>query len=129
MASPRPATPKPRRIAIDERRFYELTVFDPLGVALYVSEVGHDATLQLTPQQIVELRGELATALLKLGHAPSLSMSEDAAAAMEHFRRGFQLLVEVDKRSPAEVDLVIGSTLSTIRNWRPQALVALQEGL
>ena len=125
MAEPLPAPPRPRRITIDERRFYELTVFDPLGVALYISEANHDATLQLTPLQIVELRAELASALIVLGHGAPQTPGLHSAEAMAIARQlsdVFLALVELDKRHPDEVDALCTTVVSHLRSWRPFVL-------
>lgn len=43
----------------------------------------------------------------------------DAITAIEHFRVGFQLLVEVDKRVPGETDAVVEAFVAHVKAFRP----------
>ena len=40
-------------------------------------------------------------------------------------RRNFELLVELEKSSPADVDAIVAAMLPHLRSWRPTALLAL----
>jgi hypothetical protein len=122
-----------RRIEIDATHSYELTLFRPSGVLLHIEERGHDAAIQLTPLRIVELRAELATALVALGHGmPTVGVatvrSPAALAIVEHLRHAFEALVELDKHAPAEVDAIAALTIGHVRSWRPFVLQELANG-
>ena len=96
-----------RRVEIDATHSYELTLFRPSGVLLHIEERGHDAAIQLTPIRIVELRAELATVLVALGHGmPTVGVatvrSPAGLAIIEHLRHAFEALVELDTVLGAE---------------------------
>ena len=37
-------------------------------------------------------------------------------------RRNFELLIELEKTAPGDVDQICAAIVSTIRNWKPMAL-------
>jgi hypothetical protein len=43
-------------------------------------------------------------------------------------RRNFDLLVEHEKTSPAEVAAIVDAMVAHLRSWKPQALLVVQEG-
>jgi hypothetical protein len=119
------ATAEAKRIHLDERRFYELTLSGDHAL-LYVVEGQTDVAIPLAPQQIVELRAELAAALLALG-PPKLPDTKDpgAHAAAVTFAAGFKQLVELDKVDPAEVDRIVLHIISHVRSWRSHLLTGM----
>lgn len=40
-------------------------------------------------------------------------------------RRNFELLADLDKTSPADVDAIVAAMLAHLRSWRPMALLAI----
>lgn len=55
--------------------------------------------------------------------------SPAGAALQEQLRELFAALRELDKHQPHEVSHLLGTTITTIRSWKPQALlVAPTEG-
>lgn len=54
-------------------------------------------------------------------------MSPQGEKLLGAMRRNFELLVELDKTAPADVDAIVAVAVNHLRSWRPQALLALQE--
>ena len=42
-------------------------------------------------------------------------------------RRNFELLVELDKSAPHDVDLIVAAMVAHLRAWRPMALLVVEQ--
>jgi hypothetical protein len=117
-----------RRETVSPEHGYELSLRErEPGAWLHVFEGRHDAALPIVPAQIVELRADLATMLLKLGYGlPQVGASgvrsPAGVAIVEHLRQAFLALVELDKHAPSEVDQIAALIVGHIRSWRPFVL-------
>jgi len=45
---------------------------------------------------------------------------------LDAVRRNFELLVELDKSAPHDVNMILGAMVDHIRSFRPQVLIAAQ---
>lgn len=123
-ASAAPPQPLIRRELAGPTYFYELTQVGNNGLTMHVSEDVHDVAVFLTPQQIVEMRADLAMALLRITPpvaAPNVR-SEAGRHVAELVRRAFMALVELDKVSGAEVDELYRAVVAHVRSARPYVL-------
>lgn len=122
-----------RRETVGPNHAYEVSISESrLGAWLHLFESGHDAALHLAPGELVELRADIATALLRLGHGvtPSASGVRSVAGVsiVEHLRQVFAALVELDKLHPAEVDAIAALIVGHVRSWRPFVLREVSNG-
>lgn len=123
-----------RRETTSVEHGYELALreHEP-GAWLHLFEGRHDAALPLLPAQIVELRADLATMLLKLGHGLPLVGSSGVrtpagVAIVEHLRQAFLALIELDKHESREVDAIAALIVAHVRSWRPFVLQEVAGG-
>lgn len=127
-----PAEPQPLRRELSAHHSYELTLVPATGATLHLFESlgtrseSHDAAAFLTPQQIVELRADLASLLIVLQPIamPKLR-SEAGRSAAEMLRRSLIALVELEKVSGHEVEELYRALVAHIRSAKPYALQAV----
>lgn len=118
-------SPVPLRREVSPHHAYELTVLDN-GVTLHAFETlgesaqPHDAALFFTPQQVVELRCDLAAALLRLEPPQFRGVTSSVGrAATEAFRAAFAAM---DKVPGAEADEIYRAVVDHVRASRPWVL-------
>lgn len=54
------------------------------------------------------------------------TMSKQGQLLLGAIRRNFELLVELDKTAPGEVNEILAAMVKHIRSYRPQVLLAAQ---
>lgn len=120
-------TPPPVRVQVTDLTAYEITLIAPTGVTLRLEETQHDAAVFLDPQQLAQLRADLATAMLGLDpHVPLPGIRSPAGhAVLQHFREGFLALIELDKANAFEVDEIFRAIVAHVRSARPFTLLAV----
>jgi hypothetical protein len=115
--------PQPQRVDLPGGA-YEL-IADRAGIVLRIEETGHDAAIALAHADVVELRARLAAMLVPHDMPTGGVMSEAGHAILLALRGSFAALIELDKKRPLEVDELLGYLVSSLRSWRPQALMVM----
>lgn len=55
------------------------------------------------------------------------SLSPQGQKLLGAVRRNFELLAELEKESPADVDQILAAMVNHLRAWKPMALLATKE--
>ena len=54
------------------------------------------------------------------------TMSKQGQVLLGAVRRNFELLIELDKTAPGEVNEILAAMVQSVRSYRPQVLIAAQ---
>lgn len=125
MATASAPSPQPVRatLGVDGAAYELSTTNDLVGLRLY-DVTGDDALVHMTPEQVHQLRADLAATLQQLApkDTPPGIRSEAGRRVLEDLRRVFMALVEHDKLSGTEVDELARMVVQHVRSWRPYVL-------
>lgn len=93
---------------------------------LYVRDsTGHDASASLGVQALRDHGARVNAAVAALEPQTGRTAPKLRADVLEGaMRRNLELLAELDKTAPTEVDRILGALLAHVRSWRPQVLLS-----
>lgn len=122
-----PALPVPAyRVTLNEDgAAYEVAVDGRfIKVRLY-DVTGDDALIHFETQQAARFRDDVTAALGRARYkAPAIGITADALLGA--IRRNFELLGELEKTSPAEVQRMVAFMIAHLRSWKPMLLLTTE---
>ena len=127
MSKPESTPPEPKRIELADGAGYEVYVEDNLIAVRLFDVTGEDGLIHFLPTQIDRFIAALSTARVKLSSPPGKGPTSPMLIGA--VRRNFELLEELRKTAPAEVDRILALMVSHIRSWRPHAVLVASEAV
>lgn len=103
---------------------WRVDVVERASIGVTISDAFGDVTsLAMNSGNAAELRDAVTGAIIATGRSRVGLRSDVLAGAM---RRNLELLRELEKTAPEEVDRILVSLLAHIRSWRPQVLLSTE---